>query len=599
MARHFTRKKRNVSKKNGKQNRKHSKKHAKKNLKHRKTYKHRGGEGLMTALRKRFEGLPINDTNIILNTALMSHDDEESTFKKIRGKEKQKVFEYGFKGPEKKEEESIRESGSNSEPLISQGERSNNPHKKQILYVIDMQKDFIDEPHEQLTGLNIIIDDKSIGHLGAFAVNNGGANLLEGSDGLIQYLTDNLENYDTIIFTKDLHDPNHCSFTKDGGTFPPHCVIGTKGAHFDDRISDWIRDNQIKNKHKIKILFKGMHPNVDSFSAEKYKNDPEIYKKRQIGKKCYGSSLADGEHKEIHDHDSGCGNGCTGSYIYTHQNAIDYVGDVHQKWENINTYFEPFQLFTDGKGQNTEIHVCGLAGDFCVRDTALSLKDNYKESNVCVLHDFTRNAFVPLSVPLTGTAYDKKTRYGQGNLEVSHLDGESGKLAKIMGSESTGYITRSKQFIIGKRGEERKGLQHYIFHLTPSSTYTVLSGKDADCVKKFKTKFKVTLDPLDFHDGNDFFHFVSDPRQIIDDYRDAGIKLLTRYKSKQDFLDKKQKELKEAEEAKKAAEEKEKAAEEEAMNPMQRSSKGSEESIRSKESMNLMEFSDNVIEFDN
>ena len=28
-------------------------------------------------------------------------------------------------------------------------------------------------------------------------------------------------------------------------------------------------------------------------------NDPEIYKKRQIGKKCYGSSLADEEYEKI------------------------------------------------------------------------------------------------------------------------------------------------------------------------------------------------------------------------------------------------------------------------------------------------------------
>ena len=546
MTRHFTRKKRNVSKKIGKQNRKHSKKHVKKHLKHRKTYKHRGGEGLMSDLRKKFEDVPINDTNIILNTALMSHDDQYSGIRNMlrntfRKTPKERVFEYGFTGPEEKEEqESSSESDSESQPLLTEKERSDKPSKKQILYVIDMQKDFIDEPHQKLTGLNVVIDGDSKGHLGAFAVNNGGTNLLKGKDGLIAYLTDNLENYDTIIFTKDLHDPKHCSFVPEGGTFPHHCVIGTEGAHFDNRISDWINDNQSKNKDKIKILYKGMHPNVDSFSAEKYKNEPEIYKKRQIGKKCYGSSLADVEHKEIHDHDSGCGNGCTGSYIYTGQNAIDYVGDKNQKWEDIKGSFTAFSL-NIGEEEEAEIHVCGLAGDFCVRDTALSLKDKYKNARVCVLHDFTRNAFVPLSVPLRGTAYNKNIRYGQGNLEVSHLkmeDGKlTGKLADIMGTQDTDYFTRSKQLITGKRGD-RKGLQHFIFQFTPPSTYTVLSGKDADKVINEKTNFKVTLSPLDFNDGNEYFHFVSDPRQIIDDYRNAGIKLLTRYKSKQDFLDK-------------------------------------------------------------
>ena len=229
----------------------------------------------MSDLRKKFEDVPINDTNIILNTALMSHDDQYSGIRNMlrntfRKTPKERVFEYGFTGPDKKEEEeSIGESDSDTQPILGKGERSDKPSKKQILYVIDMQKDFIDEPHQELTGLKV--GDRN---LGAFCVNNGGTNLLDGDDGLIAYLTDNLENYDTIIFTKDLHDPNHCSFDGQGGTFPPHCVIGTKGAHFHDRISKWIRDNQSENKKKIKILFKGMHPNVDSFSAEKYKNEP-------------------------------------------------------------------------------------------------------------------------------------------------------------------------------------------------------------------------------------------------------------------------------------------------------------------------------------
>lgn len=33
-----------------------------------------------------------------------------------------------------------------------------------------------------------------------------------------------------VVVTRDWHPPNHCSFTSEGGPWPPHCVRGTSGA---------------------------------------------------------------------------------------------------------------------------------------------------------------------------------------------------------------------------------------------------------------------------------------------------------------------------------------------------------------------------------
>ncbi|MBR5373356.1 MAG: NAD(+) synthase [Paludibacteraceae bacterium] len=41
------------------------------------------------------------------------------------------------------------------------------------------------------------------------------------------------ENYDQIVFTKDWHPANHCSFKPQGGLWPSHCVQGEKGAEID------------------------------------------------------------------------------------------------------------------------------------------------------------------------------------------------------------------------------------------------------------------------------------------------------------------------------------------------------------------------------
>ena len=39
------------------------------------------------------------------------------------------------------------------------------------------------------------------------------------------------KNYSWIIVTQDAHPENHCSFVKQGGVFPPHCVQGTEGMN--------------------------------------------------------------------------------------------------------------------------------------------------------------------------------------------------------------------------------------------------------------------------------------------------------------------------------------------------------------------------------
>jgi len=35
-----------------------------------------------------------------------------------------------------------------------------------------------------------------------------------------------------IVATRDWHPPDHCSFQAEGGPWPPHCVVGSRGAGF-------------------------------------------------------------------------------------------------------------------------------------------------------------------------------------------------------------------------------------------------------------------------------------------------------------------------------------------------------------------------------
>lgn len=77
-----------------------------------------------------------------------------------------------------------------------------------ILVIIDAQKDFI---------------DGSLG-VGLEKWNKAKAEILS----LIK-----AEKYDKVIYTKDWHPTNHCSFKSQGGLWPVHCVANTSGAEID------------------------------------------------------------------------------------------------------------------------------------------------------------------------------------------------------------------------------------------------------------------------------------------------------------------------------------------------------------------------------
>ena len=64
----------------------------------------------------------------------------------------------------------------------------------------------------------------------------GGSLAIEGGNKIIPVINKYIKNFtkdrDLIVFTRDWHTADHCSFTQQGGIWPPHCVAGTKGADF-------------------------------------------------------------------------------------------------------------------------------------------------------------------------------------------------------------------------------------------------------------------------------------------------------------------------------------------------------------------------------
>lgn len=67
-----------------------------------------------------------------------------------------------------------------------------------------------------------------------------------------------LQSRSVVVYSKDWHPLNHCSFTQNGGTWPTHCVQGSKGAELIDGLAIPVLAKGFK---------KGYDPIVDSYSA--------------------------------------------------------------------------------------------------------------------------------------------------------------------------------------------------------------------------------------------------------------------------------------------------------------------------------------------
>jgi nicotinamidase-related amidase len=61
-----------------------------------------------------------------------------------------------------------------------------------------------------------------------------------------------------VIFTRDWHPPNHCSFRVRGGPWPPHCVQDTEDAAFSRELH--ITSNPI-------VISKALDPDKEQYSA--------------------------------------------------------------------------------------------------------------------------------------------------------------------------------------------------------------------------------------------------------------------------------------------------------------------------------------------
>ena len=93
---------------------------------------------------------------------------------------------------------------------------------------------------------------------------HGGALPVKGGDEVVSFVNGISCSYDLVVFTRDVHPKDHCSFRENGGMWPVHCVEGTEGAKLRKGL---IVPGNRNDLHRPIFVKKGTFADVDSYSA--------------------------------------------------------------------------------------------------------------------------------------------------------------------------------------------------------------------------------------------------------------------------------------------------------------------------------------------
>lgn len=346
------------------------------------------------------------------------------------------------------------------------------------LYVIDMQNDFVDramgDDMEQLGGPPYGDGGRPIG---SFAVGQGKDMIQD----IIRYIqaANTSESYKNIVLSRDYHPQNHCSFGKpSGGYFPIHCVQNTVGAEFIPELNNI--KTELERGGKTKVIFKGFDPDTDSFSASPFNAN-----QTSSGPNCKCKTKS-------------CSGDTIGGYTIT---GDSWVRNSLVNKENATKF-----VLTPEDGD--VIEVCGLAGDYCVRDTAIALKTLYPNCEVIVLNNLTRYAFLPTQIFLDTPTQGK---VGVGNFPQHRNEKLKDQEAKSMGPQ---HLSKNEIIKFSQKNPE-KGINYYLFSPPPSK---LLDSKFLEPEATLKVSEK------DIKEGK-YFHFITDHNTIIDDYLESRVKV--------------------------------------------------------------------------
>ncbi len=361
-----------------------------------------------------------------------------------------------------------------------------NPGETASLMVIDMQNDFIRSPVATPPG--------------RFNVNSG-ENIIKPFADFIEATKDKFEK---IIFTRDTHTIDHCSFGTKEGPFPTHCVANEMGAAFEPRIKA-IGESL---GEKASVVFKGCFSNTDSFGAYNYKNETYL-KKRQLGKCCTdglcgpntGSFFLNDPKNQWEDFPFNFERYNIQSPTLTETECPQSIHENIKKDLNLVNKFNLSHIVPEGRGiDNTHyIFVMGLAGDYCVKDTALNLKKDIPEGRkieVIVIQPLSRYAILPLQFVAGKQVYSNRVLANTTTTQFQTI---------IEGKDINHYLFKldGKNFRLLTANEAKNAVTNNIIHLPDERTFNPAESNP-----------------------NGYFAFLTPITDILNDYKTAGVKIV-------------------------------------------------------------------------
>lgn len=111
--------------------------------------------------------------------------------------------------------------------------------------------------------LLIIVDAENDFITGTLAVDGA----KEAMQNLISYIIWEKDSIAAILNTVELHPINHCSFSKNGGPWPVHCVNYTWGAAVAQNVSSALIEYNRSTGNPVAFIPKGMDPEREEYGA--------------------------------------------------------------------------------------------------------------------------------------------------------------------------------------------------------------------------------------------------------------------------------------------------------------------------------------------
>jgi len=402
---------------------------------------------------------------------------------------------------------------------------------KYALFVIDMQNDFVDakynheynEMYDTNSTPKIVKDDEELNFvnglnkIGNFNVAQG--NTMWNTDkttkdtdkttklqNLIVKINDayNDPNCKCIIFSRDYHPVDHMSFSGEDpmysnykknkllsqflnnkttnpytGNFPAHCIECHSGSSFIPiLITDFFNNIQNDpNNTKVKIVFKGIHPDIDSFSA--------------VGKDVIDSFASNMNVITNQKCNNTCSN-VTGGYIFKDEKSIQDNVTFLSRIDINQMEQAPYDKWLS---EVDTIEVCGLAGDYCVRDTICALAEKYTKKQIILLQDLTRYAHLPVFTIDTLPEHKSQTIYLKNDLNLLKIN-----------------PAFYREQLLNTDINIDKGINYYIF-----KDNNLLLKEDIDN-KRDNIKNEMFDLEKNFITAASYTHFITNHKHILDDY---------------------------------------------------------------------------------